>query len=110
MLALGPSMANIIQFYGHRKVYGLSVSLNPLHRNPIYEPVRNPDLKIRRNELQYLVWDSYSAARSDFFAQRLLRYAERYHGRVVHTESVEVRSDDGAVVEKPVIVIYEVRP
>jgi hypothetical protein len=110
MLALGPSMANIIQFYGHRKTYGLSVSLNPLHRNPTYEPVRNPDLKIRRNELQYVVWDSYSAGRSPFFSERLLRYAERYHGRVVHTEYVEVRTADGAVVPKPVIVIYEVRP
>jgi 4-amino-4-deoxy-L-arabinose transferase-like glycosyltransferase len=35
-LAVGPSMANIIQFYGHRKAYGLSVSHNPLHRNPSY--------------------------------------------------------------------------
>src|SRR5262249_36181328 len=33
-LAIGPSMANIIQFYGHRKAYGLAVSPNPLHRNP----------------------------------------------------------------------------
>lgn len=34
MMTIGPSMANILQFYGHRKAYGLSVSPNPLHRNP----------------------------------------------------------------------------
>ena len=50
MLAIGPSMANIIQFYGHRKAYGLSVSPNPLHRNPVYQPVANPDLLIRDSE------------------------------------------------------------
>jgi hypothetical protein len=110
LLALGPSMANILQFYGHRKVYGLSVSTNPLNRNPTYVPISNPDLAIRRNLLQYVVWDSFSAARSDFFSARLRRYAERYHGRVVHLESVPVRAPDGETVAKPVVIIYEVRP
>jgi 4-amino-4-deoxy-L-arabinose transferase-like glycosyltransferase len=110
LLALGPSMANIIQFYGNRRAFGLSVSPNPLHRNPVYEPVNNPDLRIRSNDLQYIVWDSFSASRSAFFSDRLLTYVERYHGRPVHTEYVEVRTDDGATVAKPVIVIYEVRP
>jgi 4-amino-4-deoxy-L-arabinose transferase-like glycosyltransferase len=110
MLALGPSMANIIQFYGERRVYGLAVSPNPLHRNPTYTPVVNPDLQIRRNEIQYLVWDSYSASRSPFFAEHLLRYAERYHGRIVHTETVTATGNDGEPAEQAVIVIYEVRP
>jgi hypothetical protein len=34
----------------------------------------------------------------------------RYHGRAVHTENVMVRSASGVDQEKPVIVIYEVRP
>jgi hypothetical protein len=109
LLALGPSMANIIQFYGHRRVYGLSVSPNPLHRNPVYDPVHNPDLQIRQSELQYLVWDSFSAARSPFFSRRLQWYAERYHGRIVHEEFVAVQTDEGPV-RQPVITIYEVRP
>jgi len=108
LLALGPSMANIIEFYGHRKTWGLSVSSNPLHRNPVYEPVINPDNLIRSNEIEYLVWDSFSASRSGFFADRLLRYAERYHGRVIHTEFVSVDTPAGPV-DRPVIVIYEVR-
>jgi hypothetical protein len=110
MLAIGPSMANILQFYGHRKTYGLSVSANPLRRNPVYEPLKNPDLAIRRNDLQYVVWDSYSAARSRFFSDRLLRYADRYNGRVVHAQTVTVKGPDGSSVSKPVIVVYAVRP
>ena len=110
LIAIGPSMANILQFYGHRKAYGLSVSPNPLHRNPAYEPVRNPDLLIRRNEVQYLVWDAFSADRSPFFSARLLRYVDRYHGRAVHTETVAVESEGGKEVRRPIIVVYEVHP
>jgi hypothetical protein len=110
LLAIGPSMANIVEFYGHRRTYGLSVSPNPLHRNPVYEPVSNPDLRIRNNDLQYLIWDAYSAARSPFFSQSLLRYVERYNGRPIHTETLTTRGRGGARVESPVIVVYEVRP
>jgi len=109
-LTIGPSMANILQFYGRRKAYGLSVSPNPLHRNPSYQPVHNPDLQIRRTDIQYLVWDSYSASRSDFFSQKILSYVKRYNGRVVHTESVTVKDSNGKMVTKPVIIIYEVNP
>jgi hypothetical protein len=109
LLALGPSMANIIEFYGDRKTYGLSVSTNALHRNPVYEPIPNADLRIRRGDLQYLVWDSYSANRSPVFAAKLLRFAEKYNGRVVHTESVKV-SSGGGQGKRRVVVIYQVRP
>jgi hypothetical protein len=103
-------MANILQFYGHRKAMGISVSPNPLRRNPSYQPIVNPDLQIRNGEFQYLVYDVYSAARSEHYAEELLRYARRYHGHVVHEESVPVRTPTGTVVNSPVIVIYEVRP
>jgi 4-amino-4-deoxy-L-arabinose transferase-like glycosyltransferase len=105
LMTIGPSMANIISFYGHRKAYGLSVSPNPLRRNPSYDPVNNPDLRIRSNELQYVVWDSYSAARSPFFAAKIFDYVDRYHGREVYTETVP--GPDGSRV--PVITVYEVR-
>lgn len=110
LLTVGPSMANILQFYGHRKAYGLSVSPNPLHRNPSYEAIRNPDMQIRSAELQYLVYDTFSASRSSFFGDALLGYVQRYHGRAVHTESVMVTNPDGTVTSKPVIIIYQVRP
>ncbi len=110
LLAIGPSMANILQFYGHRTAYGLSVSPNPLHRNPVYKPIDNPDFQIRSGDLQYLVWDSFSADRSPFFAARIHTFADRYHGRVVYVQSVPVTAVDGRKVQKPVIVIYSVRP
>jgi hypothetical protein len=109
LLTIGPSMSNILAFYGHRRGYGLSVSPNPLHRNPAYEPVHNPDLMIRSGEVQYLVWDSFTAARTPFFTERLLRYVRRYHGRVVHAETVNVRQGH-AVTARPIIVVYQVRP
>jgi len=109
LLAIGPSMANIIQFYGHRRVMGLSVSPNPLYRNPVYDPVHNPDLQIRHGNLQYLVWDSFSADRTPFFSSHLLAYAERYHGRIVHQEFVTVATPGGPL-RKPAITVYEIRP
>ena len=94
-MTIGPSMANIVQFYGHRKAYGLSVSPNPLHRNPSYDPLVNPDRLLRESEIHYLVWDSFSAARAPFFAASLRRYADRYNGRVVHTEFLRLDTPGG---------------
>jgi 4-amino-4-deoxy-L-arabinose transferase-like glycosyltransferase len=109
-MTIGPSMANIVQFYGHRTALGLSVSPNPLHRNPAYTPILNPDLQLRSGQIQYLLYDEFSAQRSPFFARRLLQFGRRYDGRVVHVESIPVEGPDGGVVAKPVITIYEVRP
>ncbi len=109
-MTIGPSMANIIEFYGERIAYGLAVSPNPLHRNPSYEPVINPDLRFRTGEIQYVIWDSFSAARSPFFSDKLLAYAEKYKGRVVHTQAVSVPTAEGVTALKYIIVIYEVRP
>jgi hypothetical protein len=65
---------------------------------------------LRNSEVQYLVWDAFSASRSPFFSDRILRYADRYNGRIAHAESVTVTTADGKKAEKPVIIIYEVRP
>jgi hypothetical protein len=110
IVTIGPSMANILQFYGHRRALGLSVSPNPLHRNPAYEPVRNLDFEIRTSGVQYLVWDSFSAARSRHFSERLLSYVRKYDGRPIHTETVPARTPAGTVIAIPAVVIYEVRP
>ncbi len=109
-MTIGPSMANVIQFYGHRQAQGLSVSTNPLHRNPSYEPIRNPDLHLRNADIHYVVWDSFSASRSTFFSENLDRYLRRYNGTVVHGEYAQVRTSDGNTVTKPIILIYEVHP
>ena len=109
-LTIGPSMANLVQYYGHRRAYGLSVSPNPLNRNPSYEPVVNPDSAIRDSQLQYLVWDNFSAGRSARFSDKLLAYADRYNGRVVHTEVLPARTALGESADRPSIVVFEVRP
>lgn len=107
LVTIGPSMANMIQFYGNRKAYGLSVSTNPLHRNPSYEPLENPDAALRYGDAQYLVYDSFSASRSSFFLDSLNRYIEKYDAREVYAFAVPTPDHpDGARI----IVIYEVRP
>jgi hypothetical protein len=109
-LTVGPSMANIIQFYGHRKAYGLSVSPNPLHRNPSYEPVQNADLMIRSGQAQYIVFDAFSASRTDYFTKRLNDLVEKYDGRVVHVEYMP-GADPGPEGYPPrIIIVYEVYP
>ena len=110
-MTIGPSMANIVQFYGKRKAYGLSVSPNPLHRNPSYEPVYNPDAHDPQTT-RSSTWSGTRSPRPARLSSRrsLLRYADRYNGRVVHTETIPVPTDDGKRDKKPLITIYEVRP
>lgn len=110
VMTIGPSMANIVQFYGHRRALGLSVSSNPLRRNPSYAPIENPDRELRRGSIQYLIWDPYSAARSSHFSDRLLEYGRRYNGRVVYAAGVgpsRAASEPGAAGS---IQVIEVRP
>jgi hypothetical protein len=109
-MTIGPSMANLVQYYGHRRAYGLSVSPNPLNRNPSYEPLANPDQALRDNEVQYIVWDAFSASRSPQFSSRLLHYAARYHGRAVHSELLRAAGAGGASARTPAIVVFEVTP
>jgi hypothetical protein len=101
LMTIGPSMANILEYYGHRPAQGLSVSTDPLHRNPAYTPIYNPDLSVRDGQFSFLVWDAYSALRSPSTAHRLQVLVSRYHGVPVHTERADGR---------PIIVIYEVHP
>jgi hypothetical protein len=109
-MTIGPSMANLVQYYGHRKAYGLSVSPNPLNRNPSYEPLINPDRAIREGEVQYLVWDTFSATRSRGFSDALLAYADRYDGRILHSEVLPARTVQGESADRPAIVVFEVQP
>lgn len=82
-LTLGPSMGNIVSFYGHRDWFALSVNRDPRKRNPAYRPIINPDLEIRRLRVQYAIWDAYSADRSAFYNASLMRTVRRHQGIVV---------------------------
>jgi 4-amino-4-deoxy-L-arabinose transferase-like glycosyltransferase len=104
-MTIGPSMANIIRYYAHRDAFGLSVSPNPLHRNPSYVPIENPDYALRHGDIQYLVWDRWSAQRSPHFSEHIRVLARRFQGQVVHREYAGPDR-----VDEPVIVVYAVRP
>jgi hypothetical protein len=106
LMTIGPSMANIIQYYSGRRSDGLSVSPNPLHRNPTYQPILNADAALKSGHYQYVVWDAYSAGRSDQFAARALELAHRFHGQIVHVQSGRLHGKSG----QQLIVIYKVTP
>lgn len=103
LVTIGPSMANLVQFYGGRRAAGLSVSPDPLHRNPSYSPIRNADLALRNGTYQYIVWDTYSAQRSPHFSARAMELVQRFHG-----VPVEVQRDP--VTGRRLVVVYQVAP
>jgi hypothetical protein len=82
-LTMGPSLGNLVSFYGDRDFFALSVSQDPKLRNPAYRPIPNPDLDIRELEVQYAVWDAYTADRAPFFSTRLMSYVTKYSGTPV---------------------------
>lgn len=109
-MTIGPSFANIIQFYGERRAVALAVSPNPLHRNPTYTPIENPDKAIQTDAIQYLVYDSYTASRTPFFTSKLLAYVAKYHGVLVYADYQPIHRSDGTTGEAPVVLVYEVHP
>jgi len=110
LLAIGPSAANVLEYYGLREVSALSVSANAHDRNPSYQPVINPDLDVREGTFQYIVWDAYTASHTRYFAAQALRLARKYHGVVVYTSAALVPSPARPGATEPAIVIYEVHP
>ena len=89
VMTMGPSLGNLVSFYGDRDFYALSVSQDPKLRNPAYRPLLNPDSEIRQMHLQYAVWDAYTADRSPFYSQRLMNYKEKYSGTAVFSVWVD---------------------
>jgi hypothetical protein len=82
VLTMGPSLGNLVNFYGDRDFYAMSVSQDPKMRNPAYRPIpnANPDAEIRQMHVQYAVWDAYTADRSQFYSTRLMSYVTKYAG------------------------------
>lgn len=111
LLAVGPSMANVLEFYGQRRVFAMSVSPNPANRNPAYLPVPNPDLAIRQGKFQYVVWDSYTASRSPSFGNKIKELVSKYQGVAQYVSTVTVTSTvSGKPVVTPVVIIYRIQP
>jgi hypothetical protein len=89
VLTMGPSLGNLVSFYGNRDWYALSVSMDPKLRNPAYRPIANPDLDIRQIKVTYAVWDAYTADRAPWYSQRLESYVKKYNGTPVFTAWVD---------------------
>lgn len=97
-MTMGPSLGNLVSFYGDRDFFALSVSNDPKLRNPAYRPIPNPDFDIRQIQVQYAVWDAYTADRAPFFSDRLMNYVTKYSGTPVFSVWVEgngVTTNDG---------------
>lgn len=107
LLTIGPSMANIIMYYSHRRAWGLSVSPNPLNRNPSYTALTNPDASLRQGEIQYIVWDAYSASRSPHFSEELMAYVKKFKATLIRYFDVAAQHNNRT--SATVIKIYEVR-
>jgi 4-amino-4-deoxy-L-arabinose transferase-like glycosyltransferase len=108
LLTIGPSMANVLQFYGNHRAYALSVSPSPNGRNPAYAPVPNPDLSIREGQFQYLVWDAYTAKRTPSFAKKMTELVDRFHGIAVYT-ATSTSGSASSPIPYATVVIYQVR-
>jgi 4-amino-4-deoxy-L-arabinose transferase-like glycosyltransferase len=109
-MTIGPTMSNIIEFYGQRHSLALSVSPNPLRRNPAYDPILNPDRAVQTLQIHYAAFDVWSAARSPFFSSTLRRYIVKYHGQLVYEQHAVTRDAHGASQDQVVIQIYQLRP
>jgi hypothetical protein len=105
-MTIGPSMANLIQYYSGRRSDGLSVSPNPLHRNPTYHAIVNADALLKAGDYQYIVWDAYSQSRSPMFGDRAKVLVDRFNGHVVHVERGTFRGKS----DQPLVVVYGVTP
>ena len=92
-LTIGPSFGNVLRFYGRRDSAALSISTDAKKRNPAYVPVPNPDLTIRNLSVQYLVWDAYSADRTQFYSDRMMKYVKAFGGIPVFSAFIDARGN-----------------
>ena len=112
VLTMGPSLGNLMSFYGNRDFFAVSVSQDPKLRNPAYRPIPNPDSAIRQMHVQYAVWDAYTADRSQFYSQRLMSYVTKYAGIPVYSVWVNGNDVDTAAGPPPPgaevrVVVYQ---
>ena len=111
MLAIGPSMANILEFYGHRRAYGLSVSPNPpapqsdlpgrRQPRPLAAPRRHPVHRLGR------VLGAQERALRAAAAELRLALPRPCRLHVQHARPGEATA---RVARVPLIIVYAVRP
>lgn len=106
-MTIGPTLGNVIKFYANSDTLALSINPNPAKHNPSYSPIINPDLMIRNGQIQYLIYDVYSATRTQHFADKLNYYVDKYDAQLIHSEYKKYYNPETKkVILKPVILVY----
>ena len=109
LLALGPSMATVPEFYGQRRVFALSASPDPADRNPAYAPVPNPDLAVRQGRFLHVVWAPTPPHPSPVFGAEITGLVNKCHAVAMFTSTITGKAKSGTPVDTPVIIINRVR-
>ena len=105
-MTIGPSMGNVIKFYANRDTLAISINPNPALHNPSYEPIINPDQMIKSGQINYIVYDMFSAARTQHFAEKVLHHANKFNGTLVYEDYKTYKNQYGETVTEPAILIY----
>ena len=106
-MTIGPTIGNVIKFYANSDTLALSINPNPAKHNPSYSPIINPDLMIRNGQIQYLIYDVYSATRTQHFADKLNYYVDKYDAQLIHSEYKKYYNPETKkVILKPLILVY----
>ncbi len=108
-MVIDPTMGNIVRFYANREALALSTNPNPAQHNPAYTPIIDPDLMLENGEIDYMIYDIYSAQRARYFADELNYYARKYGAEPVHTEYDRYIDAEGKAVEKSVVIVYKLK-
>ncbi len=106
IMAIGPTMGNIIKFYANRDTLSLNINPTKILRNPAYDPITDPEFLIETNKIEYLVYDKYSERRSQQTADRLYYFVNKYALKEIYAEYEIHRTANGGIITEPVIVIY----
>ncbi len=109
LLAADPALARVLEFYGHRRALALTEVPDVPSLDPTIPEAEHPGKLIARSELQYIVWDTQSAARSPSKSDRLLGQVARHRGREVYRFESQGATAAGNVTF-PATIVYEVRP
>jgi hypothetical protein len=107
IMTIGPTMGNVIKFYSHMDIVALGIPKTGVH-NPAYSPIINPDLTVRNGEVQYLIYDAYSASRTQNLGEKIKFYAEKHNAELVHIEYENLRFADGITRQVPVVMVYRI--
>ena len=107
LMTIGPTMGNVIKFYSNRDTLAIITNPNPALHNPSYNPINNPDFMIRSGQIQYIVYDMFSASRTPHFADKVMYLCSKIRRSFSLFGDYDRYVDqEGKTITKPAILIY----